>query len=240
MSEVDKTVAATVGYRLRGGALVEQAGQIKTLATAEMARFKQEQLLDDAAIAELDAAVAKVLAGLHDRTLATGEAHLQTAEQATAMHELKVDRRRLTECVVRAFRHRPELRDFQGGTYHGTTIAAFCTDMNRKLAFAKKYEADLAPVGAGKDLIAKLETKLRAFEAGTGAQEAGIASLPDSNRAFCEAKGRLYFLIKDIISAARALHAAEPEAAAKYNLKVLYRRGNKKEKAEAAASMPAS
>jgi len=235
MSEVDKTVAATVGYRLRGGALVEQAGQIKTLATAELDRLKQEQLLDDADIAELDAAVAKVLAGLHDRAVATGEAHLQTAEQATAMHDLKADRRRLTECVVRSFRHRPELRDYQGGTYHGTTIAAFCTDLNRKLAFAKKYEADLAPVGAGKNILDKIETKLRAFEADTGAQEAGIASLPDSNRAFCEAKGRLYFLIKDIINAARALHAAEPELAAKYNLKVLYRRGNKREKAEVAA-----
>ena len=95
-------------------------------------------------------------------------------------------------------------------------------------------------MGAGKDFQAKLETKLRAFEAGTGAQEAGIASLPDSNRAFCEAKGRLYFLIKDIISAARALHAAEPELAAKYNLKVLYRRG-RKEKAEVApAPVPPS
>ena len=85
-------------------------------------------------------------------------------------------------------------------------------------------------------LQAGREGPLRAFEADTGAQEAGIASLPDSNRAFCEAKGRLYFLIKDIISAARALHAAEPEAAAKHNLKVLYRRGSKKEKTEAAAA----
>jgi hypothetical protein len=34
---------------------------------------------------------------------------------------------------------------------------------------------------------------------------------PKDNRAFCEAKGRLYFLIKDIINAARALHSKEPE-----------------------------
>jgi hypothetical protein len=100
---------------------------------------------------------------------------------------------------------------------------------------AKKYEPDLAPVGAGKDLIAKIEPKLRALEADSGAQEAARASLPDSTRAFCEAKGRLYFLIKDIINAARALHASEPELAAKYNLNVLYRRGSRKEKAEAAA-----
>ena len=35
-------------------------------------------------------------------------------------------------------------------------------------------------------------------------------------------------------SGALALHTTEPEASAKYNLKVLYRRGSKKEKAEVA------
>jgi hypothetical protein len=32
MAEIEKSVAAAVGYRLRGGALVEQAGMIKTQA----------------------------------------------------------------------------------------------------------------------------------------------------------------------------------------------------------------
>jgi hypothetical protein len=41
---------------------------------------------------------------------------------------------------------------------------------------------------ARRDVIVKLETKLRALEADT--QEAAIARLPDSSRAFCEAKGR--------------------------------------------------
>jgi hypothetical protein len=98
------------------------------------------------------------------------------------------------------------------GTYQGTSIAAFCTDLHRKLAFAKDHEPDLALVGAGKDFQAKLETKLRALETDSGAEEAAIASLPDNNRAFCEAKGRLYFILKDIINAARALHNKEPEA----------------------------
>jgi hypothetical protein len=99
--------------------------------------------------------------------------------------------------------------------------------LNRKLAFAKEHEPELAAVGAGKDFQAKLETKLRALETDSGSQEAAIASLPDNNRAFCEAKKRLYFILKDIINTARAQHASEPEAAAKYNLKVLYRRGPK-------------
>lgn len=239
MAEIEKSVAATVGYRLRGGHLVEQASEIRTLARAELDRFKQEQLLSDADMTKLDNAIAVVLQGLHDRTIATGEAHLQTAGQATALHDLKADRRRLTECVVRAFRHRPELAHFRQGTYQGTTIANFCTDLNRKLAFAKEHAAELASVGASKDFLTKLETKLRALESDSGSQEAAIATLPDNTRAFCEAKGRLYYIIKDIINAARALHASEPEAAAKYNLKVLYRRGTTKAKGEVVPPGPA-
>jgi hypothetical protein len=136
--------------------------------------------------------------------------------------------------VVRAFRHRPELAQFRQGTYDGSSVAAFCTDLNRKLAFAKEHEPELAAVGAGKEFQAKLETKLRALETDSGAQEAAIASLPESNRAFCEAKGRLYYLLKDFINAARALHNTEPESAARYNLKVLYRRGGGKAKPEPA------
>jgi hypothetical protein len=41
--------------------------------------------------------------------------------------------------------------------------------------------------------------------------------LPDNTRAFCEAKGRLYVVIKDINNAGTALHAGDLEAAAKYN-----------------------
>jgi hypothetical protein len=71
--------------------------------------------------------------------------------------------------------------------------------LNRKLAFAKEHEPELAAVGAGKDFQAKLEAKLRALATDSGSQEAVIVSLPDNNRAFCEAKGRLYFILKDII-----------------------------------------
>jgi hypothetical protein len=68
----------------------------------------------------------------------------------------------------------------------------------------------------------------------SGTQDAALAQLPESTRAYCEAKGRLYNLIKDIISAGQALHAADPEAAAKYNSKLLYRRPSRG-KAEAEA-----
>ncbi len=52
--------------------------------------------------------------------------------------------------------------------------------------------------------------------------------MPDGTRTFCEAKGRLYFLIKDMNNAGRALHSSDPEAAARCNLKLLYRGGKNK------------
>ena len=77
---INEAVAAAVGYRLRGGPLVEQAGTIKTLALVDMPQFKQEKLLGDADLAYLDDAVAKVVKGLQDRTTTATEAHLQTAD----------------------------------------------------------------------------------------------------------------------------------------------------------------
>jgi hypothetical protein len=95
MAEIEKSVAAAVGYRLRGGPLDEQAGMNKTQALADLPQFKQEHLLDDADIAKLDTAIAEVIKGLQDRTTAAGDAHLQTAEQSTALHDLKAERKHL-------------------------------------------------------------------------------------------------------------------------------------------------
>jgi hypothetical protein len=50
----------------------------------------------------------------------------------------------------------------------GTSISG--TDLNRKVAFAKDHEPQLAAVGAGQDFQAKLETKLRALESDSGAE----------------------------------------------------------------------
>jgi hypothetical protein len=61
----------------------------------------------------------------------------------------------------------------------------------------------------------------------SGTQDAALAQLPESTRTYYEAKGRLYALTKDIISAGQALHCQDPEAAAKYNSKLLYRRSGK-------------
>jgi hypothetical protein len=67
-------------------------------------------------------------------------------------------------------------------------------------------------VGVTAAFLAKVEAEVRALEQSSGAQEAAIAQLPASTRAFCEAKGRLYLAIKDINSAGQALHAGDLES----------------------------
>jgi hypothetical protein len=83
-----------------------------------------------------------------------------------------------------------------------------------------------------------VEAQVRALEKTSGEQDAAIKQLPDSTRAFCEAKGKLYGAIKDINHAGHALHAGDLEAAAKYNAKLLYGRA-RKAKPEPAPPSPA-
>jgi hypothetical protein len=101
-------------------------------------------------------------------------------------------------------------------------VAATCNDVNVKLTFAKEHQAQLAPTGVSPEFLSKMEAQVRALEQTSGAQDAAVTQLPESTRAFCEAKGRLYNAIKDINSAGHALHAGDLLKAASYNLKVLY------------------
>jgi hypothetical protein len=225
MHEIDKEILIAAGYHLRGGALVEQAQTTRTIALADIARFKEEGLLGDDDLTALDSLVAEVHKGLGDRTLATSDAHTHTAGQGDAVRDLKVRRRRLMRCAERAFRTKTELNDFRQSTHQGSSVPSLCTDLRKKIAFARKHAATFAKVGVSEQFVANLEASVSALEQSDATQEAALARLPNSTRAFCEAKGRLYFLVKDINDAGHALHADDLEAAAKYNLKLLYRRG---------------
>jgi hypothetical protein len=75
---------------------------------------------------------------------------------------------------------------------------------------------------------------VRSLEQSSSAQDAALTQLPESTRAFCEAKGRLYGAIKDINNAGHALHDGDLAKAAKYTLKELYlKRGGGKAKPDA-------
>jgi hypothetical protein len=234
MAEMERNTAVEVGYRLPGGLLIEQANATKTIALADMPALKAESLLGDQDITNLDELVGQVHKGLEDRTTAASEARAQTVGQAAAMHDLKADRRRLGHCVERAFRNKPELAQYRQNSYRGTSVAGTCNDVNVKLAFAKEHQTELLPAGVTPAFLGKVEAEVRALEQSSGAQDAALTQLPESTRTFCEAKGRLYNAIKDINAAGHALHSADLEKAAKYNLKELYRkRGGAKAKPDA-------
>jgi hypothetical protein len=215
-----------LGMRIHGGALIEQAMSTRAIILADLDRLKAEHLLGDADIAELDALINAVHQGIEDRAVAASEVRLQTNAKKTAKDELLAARRRITACINRAFWMKPELREYRQDTYHGPSTTKIGADLSRKLAFAKQHVAVLAKVGAGKDYLDQVETKLRTFVNSAGAQEAAQVSMPESTRQFHEAKGRLYLAVKNMNNAGRALHANDSFAASKYTL-TLFRRRDK-------------
>jgi hypothetical protein len=227
VDEIERKVAVEIGYRTPAGPLIEHALAIRGIAQADLPAFEAEGLLKKDNLDQVDGHIAEVHKGLEDRTNAGNEARMQTAGQAAALREVKVARRRLGHLVDRAFAGKPELAQYRQSSTRSSGIAATCTDVNVKLAFAKERQTQLAPFGVTAAFLAKLEGDVRALEQSSGTQDAAIARLPDSMRAFCETKGRLYLVIKDIISAGHALHAANLEAAAKYNAKRLYAKPSK-------------
>jgi hypothetical protein len=227
MDDTERKAAVEIGYRTPAGPLIEHALAIKTIAQADLAAFKAEGLLKEDNLAKADDLISEVHKGLEDHTTASNEARTQTAGQAAALRDVKVARRRLGYLVDRAFAGKPELAQYRQSSTRSSGIAATCTDVNTKLAFAKERQTQLAPFGVTAAFLAQLEANVRALEQSSGSQNAAIAQLPDSMRAFCEAKGRLYLAIKDIISAGHALHAGNLEAAAKYNAKRLYAKTGK-------------
>jgi hypothetical protein len=227
-AEINKDAAINIGYRLGGAPLLEQSTATRALVMRYLQAMKDAGQLTDADIAELDEAVTVVHKWLGDYALSASEAHSKTAELASIIHHIKSSRRNLMNSVERVFRHQPQYDDFRRGTYHGTNVAELCVDLIRKIAFAREHVADLAPVGISNDFLTKFETEVHDLERSSGDQDQKLSSLSAQTRAFCEAKGRLYFLLRNLNNAGRAYHCEDPELAAQFNLKLLYRRPRSK------------
>ncbi len=57
-----------------------------------------------------------------------------------------------------------------------------------------------------------------------------MKSLPAGMQDYCEKKGRLYYAVKDLNAAGQTLYTDDAVEAARYNMEILYRRGEKKKK----------
>ena len=228
MPITDPTALATLGNRLHGGSLIEQAMATRTTVMADLDQLKARKLLGDEDIANLNALIAEAHRVLEARTLATSEARVQTHTKTTALRDLKADRTALLKCFQSAFWDTPELSEFQRNTYQGKSTAKFCADLSRKLTFAKKHVEVLKTVGADLEFLTGMETKLRALEASAGSQEAILNALPEGTEQWNICKGKLYLALKRINNSGRALYSKDPVSAAKYTLTILRRRDKTK------------
>ena len=228
MSKADRTPLEKLGYHLNEGDLIEQAKVTESIALAELDLFKAKNLLSDDALTNLNAHIEAVQTCLRVRTLAVTEVRMATKDQARAHRKLKEENRRTSLCVKRQFRSRPELAKFGQGGYRGKNISKFCTDLARKLALAKEHVAELTPKGATTEFLTSVENQMHDLENASAKQEAATRALPGITRQLNEAKGQLLLDILDINNAGQSLHAGDRATAAKYNLKILRRRGKTK------------
>jgi hypothetical protein len=228
MSKPDRTPLEKLGYYMNEADLIEQAKVIGSIALTELDLFKAQNLLTEDALTNLNMHIVAVQNSLQTRTLAVTEVRMATRDQARAHRKLQEESRRIALCVKRQFRARPELTRFGQGGYRGRNIGKFCTDLVRRLAFAKEHVAELTPKGATTEYLMAVENQTHDLENASAKKEATTRALPGVTRQLNEAKGRLLLDILDIANAGQSLHAGDRASAAKYNLKILRRRGKAK------------
>ena len=101
-------------------------------------------------------------------------------------------------------------------------------------------KANLPALGAGGQELLDEGTKLHDQLAAVDAQQehSRLAKLPAAVRDFLGAKGMLYIGLKAVNDAAQELHADDPAAAARFNLKILCRTGARRRPGGAGGDAP--
>jgi uncharacterized ParB-like nuclease family protein len=110
----------------------------------------------------------------------------------------------------------------------GSGTAALQKQILEMTELASKV-ATLLP-GKGVEALIAEGTALAASlgEANAAQSVAHGKALPEAVASFYQEKGRLYYALKAINDAGHELHAADPAAAAKYNLSILHRKAAKR------------
>jgi hypothetical protein len=213
-----------LGTRYRVDYLCEQAGYTLGVAAAEGAPL--EAMLPPGYLKEVSGVVAELNAARQDKTLMVEDSKGATRGQNDALRKAKLWRRRVVKRAGRAHEFGEDvpaalLRATKASTV--PDVAAQLKDMTALL------EANLAKMpGAGADkLLEEGKGLLANLESADAAQEAKrLSELPAKVKAFQAKKGALYVALKIINGAGQELHAHDVPASSRYNLAILYRRGN--------------
>ncbi len=218
-----------LGARFRAAYLVQQAGYTLGIAAAEEggieATVEDPQLIESVA-----AARAQVEEAMRDKDLLATESKSLTSDQNAKLREAKVWRRKVAKRAARVRRQGqtgvPESLAMIG---RASSVPNVLTSMNTALGL---METHVALLGEGARALMeegrRLHSELGSVD--TSQEQALFANMPTKIKDFYAAKGLLYLGIKVIHDAGQELHAATPELAAKYNLKILYRKSGRSPK----------
>jgi hypothetical protein len=234
MISVGKVELVALGARHRADRLATQAGY--TLGLADEAGEALAGLLEPGFVEHVRGALQRVQAASADRAVIEAESKDATAAQNEALREAKLWRRKLVARGTRARRAGARVPDGLTGITRASTVAAVLKQVGDMLGLASECRDRLGPG------IEPLLEQGRALHAALAAADATqeqtrLAALPDKVREHFAAKGELYLGLKIINDAARELHADDAVAAARFNLKILYRKAPAAK--DAAAAPPA-
>jgi len=219
---LERDELARIGSSHRAEALIAQAGYTLGIATEDGQELAD--LLDDGLLAEVREAMGEVDEKSKDRANAGEDAKQATRAQTSALREAKVWRRKVAARGRRARRQGHTVADVLTQIGRATIV----TDVVKQLGdMAGALEKSLEAMGgqSAKALLdegVKLREQLKNVDAEQ--ERKRLSDLPDAVRDFCAAKGRLLVGLKVVNDAGHELHADDPAAASRYNLRILHRR----------------
>jgi hypothetical protein len=163
-----------------------------------------------------------------DKTAMAAEAKQATGTQNSAVRDIKDWRREVASRCLRATHAGLSLPEALTQMGNPRTVPAVLDALSKTISLLKENAAALATIGPDVAPMIERGSKLyQALDQADSTQEqTRSAHLPAAATAFNAKKGELYTALKIINEAGHELYAKDPEASARFNLSILYRRGN--------------
>lgn len=221
----DEAEEVATGMRLRASYLVEQADYTEALAKKEAALLAPLGIAK-ATLDSLADLKSKLTAATKDRALASADAQSATASQDAALAKAKSWLRKAILIGQNAYDDdRGQSEEFTKGGNTGSSVPKLSEKMKKVIGLLKRDTATTSKFGATPAFLKEGDDILASLSTADASQEHKKADLPKGTKEFHVEKARLYFLLKRINRAGRAAHVDDPEAAGRYNLSILHRRG---------------
>jgi len=227
ITQLKKDEVIAMGARQRADYLVEQAGY--TLGLAALDANVLDAVLPKGYVGEVTTVCDQVKAARQDKAMVAAEAKDASHEQQGAFAQAKVLRRTIARRASMAKRMGISIPE---ALTHMTSIKSAPALVAQLSEMIKLLEVNQSAIpGTGVDQIIKEGKALCDVLSSTDAKQEikRLKELPEAVQKFYEQKGLLYTGLKVINDAGHAIHAADPNAAAKYNLAILHRHTGKHE-----------